>query len=70
MWIKGGNLFPLNNKSLIFAFDKISRKEIEVMTILQIISILLKYRATLVSRITQVVGQLILQDEIPYSEKS
>ena len=47
MWIKGGNLFPLNNKSLIFVFDKISRKEIEVMTTLQIISILLKYRANI-----------------------
>ena len=54
--------FSLKQQKFNFAFDKSSHKEIEVMTTLQIISILLKYRATLVSRITQVVGQLILQD--------
>ena len=37
--------FSLKQQKFNFAFDKISHKEIEVMTTLQIISILLKYRA-------------------------
>ena len=39
--------FSLTQQKFNFAFDKNSHKEIEVMTTLQIISILLKYRANI-----------------------